>query len=459
MMIRGVYRWPGAAIDAPRAFVRAAILSALSWTLVGLLPAQAQKIESLPLDPSAVKPPELKDHFLADRLPEKPTVPPFITIPLEPLDFATPNPVYLGHRYTMASLDFLDENRLLFTFRVPGLIRRTPGAEGESDEHTIRAVVLSIPTGAIEARVTWVLHGRDRYVWPLKGGRFLLRDGRVLSEGDAQLRIQALLSFPGPLLDVSMDPDEDYLVTNSREPVATNAKAITSTSAQGDGSVDDQNAGVPDIVLRVFRRATGDVLSVTRVRAPEKISIDSQGFLEARQGYSNQWSINFDKLTGGTRRLARVVSQCMPRLDFVSDRELLATTCKPEGGFGLIGITTGGQLLWQDSTSGYTVWPILRRSGTGLRFLRETLAVTREIGAYWALDRTDVKAQRVRVFNGADGSVAFEATADPVLDAGGNAAISPSGRRVALLSNGQIQVFNLPAPPEMPPAASRDVAQ
>ncbi|MGH9589128.1 MAG: hypothetical protein ACRD25_01975, partial [Terracidiphilus sp.] len=441
------------AMHAPRALVWIAVLGGLSWALLGFRAAQAQKLESLPMDPSAAHRPQLKDHFLVDRLPEKPTVPPFATIPLEPLDFSTPNPVYLGHRFTMASLDFLDEDHLLFTFRVPGLIRRAVGDEGEDDEHTIRAVVLSIPSGAIQARATWVLHGRDRYIWPLKDGSFLLRDGRVLSAGNARLRTKPILSFPGPVLDISMDPAEKYLVTNSREPAATEAK----TSTSDDGSVDGQNAGVPDVVLRVFRRASGDVLNVTRVRAAERISINSQGVLEALKGYSNQWSIDLDQLTGGTKHLARVVSQCMPRLEFVSDGELLATTCKPEGGFGLVGIATGGQMLWQDSTSGYTVWPILRRSETGLRFLRETLAVTREIGAYWALDRTDVKAQRVRVFNAADGTVAFEATADPVLDAGGNAAISPSGRRVALLSNGQIQVFDLPAPPVLPSAAARTV--
>lgn len=461
MANHGLHGWPGTAKRATHLLVRAVVLSALSGALLGLKPAQAQKLESLPIDPSAARPPQLKDHFLADRLPEKPTVAPFATIPLDPLDFAKPNPVYLGHRYTMASLDFLDEDHLLFTFRVPGLIRRTPGDEDKDDQHTIRAVVLAIPSGAIEARATWVLQGRDRYIWPLKEGRFLLRDGRVLSAGDAGLRTRPFLNFPGPVLDISMDPDEQYLVTNSREPVATEAKTSTSTSAStstsGDGSVDDP--GVPDVVLRVFRRASGNVLNVARVRNARRISINSEGVLEALQGYSNQWSINLDQLTGGTKRLARVVSQCMPRLEFASDRELLATTCKPEGGFGLIGITTGGQMLWQDSTSGYTVWPILRRSETGLRFLRETLAVTREIGGYWALDRTDVKAQRVRVFNAADGTVAFEATTDPVLDAGGNAAISPSGRRVAMLSNGKIQVFNLPAPPPLPEAASRDAAQ
>jgi hypothetical protein len=46
--------------------------------------------------------------------------------------------------------------------------------------------------------------------------------------------------------------------------------------------------------------------------------------------------------------------------------------------------------------------------------------------------------------------VALTATASPVLDAGGNVAISPSGRRVAVISGGAIQVFELPAPPPLP---------
>lgn len=412
------------------------------------------------MDPSTVKPPQLKDHFLADRLPEKPTVPPSASIPLDPLDFAAPNPVYLGHRFTMASLDFLDENHLLFTFRVPGLIRRTPGKEGEQDEHNIRAVVLSIPSGSIKEQALWVLHGRDRYIWPLNDGHFLVRDGNELSLGDLRLQIRPYLSFPGPVLHLAMDPGEQYLITSSREPVAKEAKTDTSADdGASDDSAENDQSSVPDIVLRIFRLASGDVLNVTRVRTVQRIPINSKGILQALQGYSNQWNIDLVGLRGGTQHLAQVVSQCMPRLEFLSESELLATTCKPEGGFGLITITTTGQLLWQDSTSGYSVWPIVRPTEGGLRFLHETLAVTREIGAYWALDRTDVKAQRVRVIDAADGHVAFEATADPVLDAGGNAAISPSGRRVALLSDGKIQVFNLPPPPPLPSAAQHSAAK
>jgi len=76
------------------------------------------------------------------------TVQPAFTIPVEPLGFTAPASFYLGTRVSVASLDFLDENHLLFTFRVPGLIHRDPRDLSGSDpgqERQIRALVLRLP--------------------------------------------------------------------------------------------------------------------------------------------------------------------------------------------------------------------------------------------------------------------------------------------------------------------------
>ena len=90
----------------------------------------------------------------------------------------------------MASLDFIDEDRLLFTFRVPGLLRRNTD---EEDERRIRAVVLRISTGAIEAQALWTLHDRSRYLWMLADGRFLLRDNNALRD---RRRLARAKAFP-----------------------------------------------------------------------------------------------------------------------------------------------------------------------------------------------------------------------------------------------------------------------
>ncbi len=140
------------------------------------------------------------------------------SIPLSPLGFTAPSSNYLGSRNTFVSLDFIDEDRLLFTFRVPGLLHRDPKSGGESDERQIRAVVLELPQGTIKAEALWTVHDRVRYLWPLKNGHFLLRDRNSLLEGDATLRLKPFLDFPGSLLWIDMDPAQEFLVTNSREP-------------------------------------------------------------------------------------------------------------------------------------------------------------------------------------------------------------------------------------------------
>jgi len=56
----------------------------------------------------------------------------------------------------------------------------------------------------------------------------------------------------------------------------------------------------------------------------------------------------------------------------------------------------------------------------------------------------------LKIYDAADGKVALEAPVSPTFDAGGNVAISPSGRRVALLNGTAIQVFELAAPASLP---------
>jgi hypothetical protein len=96
------------------------------------------------------------------------------------------------------------------------------------------------------------------------------------------------------------------------------------------------------------------------------------------------------------------------------------------------------------------VWPLLATSDDGSRFARATLEVTHPIGPYNPLDDSDIRGQSVQIYDLADGKVELTAPASPVLDGGGNFALSPSGRRFAVLNDGAIQVFELPPAPPMP---------
>jgi hypothetical protein len=367
---------------------------------------------------------------LPDRLAEKPSQPPAFKIAVEPLGFSAPGAIYLGQRNSMVSLDFLDENRLLFTFRVPGLIRRDADA---NEERQIRAVVLALPAGTVEAEALWKVHDRARYLWMLNDGRFLLRDRDNLELGDGTLELKPFLRFPGPLLWLEMDPAQQFLVTDSRE-VAE----------------EEKKPGEADYAVRVLRRDSGKVMLVSRSNSTVHLPINSDGYLESLRDQGDKWLLNLNYFNGGSAVVGEVESSCLPLFDFLSQREVLATTCTALGAGKLVAMRTDGRRLWEAQTSDTTVWPLVVRAPNGLRLVREALAITHPISARSPLSQDEIKGQLVEVLDAADGRVMLEAAASPLLDAGGNVALSPSGRRVAILNGGAIQVFELPPPRPLP---------
>jgi len=457
----------------------ALVVAALAWRTVPAIHAQ----ESTSF--STTPPHSAKEKPLPDRLPDKPSLAPAFTIPVEPLGFSAPGPIYLGQRNSLASLDFIDDNKLLFTFRVPGLMHREAEDREWGDERQIRAVVLALPAGNVTAEALWTVHDRVRYLWMLKDGHFLLRNRDGLEQGDSTLELKPLLHFPGPLLWLEMDPSQQFLITNSREPATTQAKpgdVASPPTAQADISYPEQNAqgaqkaqqvpqnpqdqpeskdrkpNPPDLVVRILKRDSGKVMLVSRARAAVHLPINSDGYVESLRANGEQWMLNLTYFSGGSTVLGRVSSTCSPSFDFISQRELLVTACDGGGGHRLVAMGLDGHRLWENPSSPQAIWPLLVMAPDGSRLVRETLAVNHAVNAYSPLDAEDIKGQLVRVYDAATGKVALEASATPTLDAGGNVAISPSGRRVAILHDGAIEVFDLPEPPALSIAADSRAA-
>lgn len=383
-------------------------------------------------------------RVLRGGLPEKSTIPPMASIPVEPLGFTAPGALYLGERVSLVSLDFLDENHLLFSFRVPGLLHRDQEQDKGSEVRQVRAVVLELSSGVAVTETVWTLHDRARYLWALGDGHFLLRNGAEVFEGDAELNLKPLLHFPGAVFSLEMDPGERYMVANSYEPES------------------ERDSGVPaqDWVIRILERATGRVLLVSRIAGAQRLPINSEGYLDLRRGTGLNWELGLHLYTGGSRVWGTLASNCMPGFDFNTDTMLVASGCAVDGARLLMGVTTEGKLLWQDAEPETSVWPVRRRSANGARLLEQTLVASHAVGVYAPLGQDDIKGQAVRVFDAASGAMVFETAANPVFDAGGNAALSPGGGRLAVLAGGAIQIYELPipaqnTPPEMAPAAPR----
>jgi hypothetical protein len=411
----------------------------------------AEQLPSAP-DPGQRRARPPKDRVIPDHFPAQPTVAPTLSIPVEALGFSPPGPIYLGSRNALASLDFIGEDKLLFTFRIPGLLHRDPKGNMSGEERQIRAVVLSLPSGAVEAETSWTLHDRARYLWMLNDGHFLLRDRNGLMIGDSSLTLKPFLQFPGPLLWLEMDPAQQYIVADSYEPAKTAPKPdeVQSPATASASMTTDDEDGTPDTVVRILQRDTGKVMLVSRVRTTVHLPINSSGYLENLRGQKWQWLVNLSYFHGGNSMLGGVDSSCNLTNRFVTDHLVLVTACMQDGGDRIVALTTDGQQLWANQIPAVAIWPLVTISPGGLRIGRETLGVSHPVNAYQPIDSDDIKGQWLTVYDAATGDMALEAPVSPALDMGGNVAISPSGRRVAALNAGAIQIFDLPAPPPLP---------
>jgi hypothetical protein len=403
-----------------------------------------------------------------DRYPDSPSVSPTFTIPAGPLGFSVPGENYLLRRERLVSLDFIDEDRILFTFRVPRLMQRDAGENSDDKKQQIQALVLSLPSGKIESRATWTVPDHSRCLWMLNDGHFLLRVADGLDEGDAQLQMKLKLRVPGRLLWIEMDPKQQVMITNSLEPA--NALQKAEESKPGGANPGDLGAPVtepadvtneekkPDeqsvLVVRTQKLESGEAMLEGRVPWTNQTSdwpMNSDGYLETSHDKADQWLLKLNSFSGGSQVLTHLESTCPPTYNFVSESELLLMRCDPESGWTLRAMTTRGDSLWEARTAMNAMVPLMVAAPNGLRVARETMLLKRSVDKYKRKVSTqDFQGQIVNVFNAANGKVVLESPLTPIFDGGGNVAISPSGQRVAILNAGAIQVFQLPAPPSVP---------
>jgi hypothetical protein len=396
---------------------------------------------------------------ILDQYPDSPSAPPAFTIAAGPLGFSVPGENYLLRRESLVSLDFLSEDRILFTFRVPRLLQRDASDNSDDQKQQIQALVLSLPSGKIESRTTWTVPDRSRYLWMLKDGDFLLRVADGLDEGDAQFQMKPNLRVPGRLLWIEMDPMQQVMITNSLEPVNASQKTGEQNSSESGAPVTEpadstKDGQKPDeqsvLVARTEKLGTGEAIHQSRVPWTGQASdwpMNSEGYLEDSQAGANQWVLKLSGFSGGDRVLTRIESSCPPQYNFVSESELLMMTCDPNRGWTLRVMSTRGDSLWEARTAMNAMMPLLVTAPDGLRIARETLLLKRSVVKYKRMiSAQDLQGQIVKVFDAADGKMVLESPLTPMLDGGGNVAISPSGRRVAILNAGAIQVFQLPAP-------------
>lgn len=361
---------------------------------------------------------------------------PAVRIEVGPLGYLPPSAFYLTYRMSSASVGFFDDDHLLFTFRVGGLLKRSPEDRANDDDQEIRAVVLDLKTGKVTKQTEWRMHDRAAYLWPYPGGRFLVRVRDSLFLTGESLELEPYLTFRDGLREVEISPDRKLTVLETDEP----DKPHTDVSALGPAG-----AARP-VKVMILPSGSRSLMGAIDARNAILMPLTDDGILDTLEGTKPaSWVMRVVPFHGEPRTLAEMKSSCRPAAQPVSNSVVLMMGCYADGSDrAVVAVSLDGRELWQSRWQNKYVWGWFDYAENGSRFAYESVEVTRPISSFDALYPEDVTAQLAGVYDTETGKLVLVKDASPVLTAGQNVALSPDGKRFAILRDGAVEVYDLP---------------
>lgn len=358
-----------------------------------------------------------------------------IRIPLNPLGFQTLSSDFLAAGTSMFTVDFVDNTHLLVTFCVHRLMQRETDPPPDDDDRTVKAVLLELPSGKVEAQTEWRTHDRSRYLWNLGHGRFLLRirdSLNVLAPLDPanqndRLRETPLLQMDRRIVAILVSSAGDLLTVEStkRPGVVLAAEGQTTDSApvqinfyrlrDGDGALKAISAGA------------------IRTRNAVELPMTTAGFLDIFDDGKGTWLFNFDELAGKVNELLAFDTSCFPRATFVGHSEFVVFGCRgSDDKQDVAAFNLKGEEMWQQNFTDTHVTPTFSFAPEAGRFALGRTIVAGLMDPE-SLPAAAVSGQEVRVYQSYNGRQLFRMDCSPAERAGQNFALSPDGMRIAVV--------------------------
>ena len=313
----------------------------------------------------------------AHRLQPPPAIAPSAHIPVEPLGFRPPSRFYLTYRVPSATLDFVDDTHLLFTFHSATLMHREEKQPEEDEDQTIAAVLLEVPSGKVVERTSWRLHDKGRYLWALGRGRFLERERNTLylldhsEKGDFLAQRVPYLRPNGELVSVQFSPGRNSMVVEYREAVEE-TKSATQPLAPTLGDLPSRPAH--RVRLLVVDTEAGKVEKSAELSHAVALPLIAGGYLDVEQGKGKLWNVMLKPFGGEPRKLAEVTSLCQPEPEALSEHVFLTQLCLPYTSDHLMqAYDLDGHKLWEQQWEGRYIWGSFDYAVNGSRFAYESI--------------------------------------------------------------------------------------
>lgn len=401
-----------------------------------------------------------------------------VVIPLDPLGFSLTSPHFVSPLATNFTIHFVDENHLLLTYTARTLLARLPDRQEDDDDRNVAALLLELPSGKVLAKTEWRTRDRDKFLWPLGHGRFLLRVRSRLSvidpvgnlaEGGAEraFRQEEFLDVKRRIGYVAISPEKDLMGVETLSPrpkvkavdadAAALARAMAGTGDAGSPAKVEivGEPRRPAVEIYFFRlkmenaHGTGKMLAQSAgiVGSPTLINLPTtgDGYLDMKRETGQTWDIDFVSHAGKRLELAAYTTTCVPRPYFLSRSEFVAFGCRgAEDRAELSYFNLKGEEPWLSALGGQQVSPVIVSAPEAGRFAVSRTLVSASAMELESLTSSDLTAQEITVMQNHDGRQLLKVQASPIQRSGQNFDLSPAGLHFAVVRNGNIEVYALP---------------
>ena len=339
-----------------------------------------------------------------------------------------------------ASVFFLGEDELLFTYNPHRLVRRTAAEAGEAlTSREVCGFIVSRSDGRVLRAVNWLVQGgSSRYVWGLSGGRVLAHVGKELVIYGPDLVELGRFKLRGPLEFVSVAGGGDLLL------VATVHERHTREEHEQLASFLGPNVPVDEEYdLTTLNKALEVTASRTLSVTPSAPSLFGSAMMTTRQVHPEKWSVEESAWNGKKKILAHFDSACDLRIQSLAAELLFVSGCaprqQPQTWYRMLN-NSGQTLLKGVAAPAELVQQVLTDADVGLIAIASTQFDASSTPGLETREG-EFKRLKVTVYNTSTGKQVFAAQ-----PAGGSAmlqtaALSPSGAFLVVLTSDALQVY------------------
>jgi hypothetical protein len=336
-----------------------------------------------------------------------------------------------------AALFFLDDHSLLFTFDLHRIRHRYRDGIRTESIRTVRAVIVDPSSHQMKRVSDWQVQGAGQYLWPMSHGRLLVHIGHALYLMNSHLQPLGSAFVPGQLVFVSLSPDGTHIAVGTLHERHT--REIHDQLAELIHSEPEE-----DVDIQLFDDNFKLLLTSYQSTSHPPPVLSDAGEIRILSTGRNHWRIQEYSWDRTERIIANLLSACRPEISTPLPQSLFIVGCNtsPLRNWYRVLRSDGHPILLNPGSSREIEQSASSNDENQLAVRIVHTEHAEANGDYFR--REDLLTQQISVFRSADGKRLFGMSANASL-VEQSYALSPSGDRLAVLTDGRVFLYALPA--------------